>query len=289
MDSSNFFTIALILGGLALFCLVPFILFAVVVYFVTPQLRGWLDRFIIPNPAGLRQEVRALRATNPTLSDDELAKKIINLNALKAGLIGVLSGFGGAITSIGLTPVDITLSIRLQAHMIGLISCIYNRAEVEEQRLELNIYAILGATDTRQLNKIAGQVVQQLVLRTIIRALVKMVLQSFPFLGALAGFGINWLVTQTAGRVAVEWYKKNWTPSQVKELAGQAGAGAKLLGNQALKKVSAATRRSNSISNMENSLEASHGDLSDFPSPDASEDESKQLNIDGEEELAFSE
>lgn len=279
MDNSSLFTLVIIVGALTFACLTPLILLVLVAYLATPRLRGWLDRFVMPNPAGLRLEVAELRATHPGLNNDELVKKIINLHALKAGLIGGLSGLGGAITSIGLTPVDIAFSLRLQAHMIGLISYVYGHIEEDEEAFELSVYAILSAKHTRQLNRIAAQVVQQLVLRMIIRALIKLVLQSFPFLGALAGFGINLFVTQTAGRIAAEWYKKNWSPNQVKEVVG---TGARRLGNQAVKTVSSVTR-----TKLVPEVEHRNTPMQDNSVAFMPEDEPKNLNLGGDEKPAF--
>src|SRR5258708_40237437 len=79
------------------------------------------QRFIAPDVDDMKRRYDRLRADNSGLSDEALIRKIIHQQALKCGLVGAITGLGGFITLPIALPIDILLSMRIQAAMVQFI------------------------------------------------------------------------------------------------------------------------------------------------------------------------
>src|SRR5437667_8577310 len=72
----------------------------------------WLQRLVTPDISAMQRKLDALRAANPTLTNEGLIGTIIRQQAFKCGLIGAITGLGGFITLPIALPVDILMSMR---------------------------------------------------------------------------------------------------------------------------------------------------------------------------------
>src|SRR5262245_47570871 len=104
------------LGNLLLIALVIWVLIALlfVVFLVAVAFFAlrWLQRYIAPDIADMNKKLAALRAANPGVSTDVLVRRIVRQQALKAGIVGAITGIGGFVTLPITLPIDLIASLR---------------------------------------------------------------------------------------------------------------------------------------------------------------------------------
>src|SRR5260221_11977273 len=91
----------------------------------------------------MTQSLSDWRGTNPQASTDALVGKIIRRQALKCGIVGAITGLGGFITLPVALPVDILVSMRLQATMVQFIALLYEHGAPNTEELKLQTYMVM--------------------------------------------------------------------------------------------------------------------------------------------------
>jgi uncharacterized protein (DUF697 family) len=119
---------------------------------------------------------------------------------VKCGVIGAITGIGGFITlPIGL-PVDIILSLRLQAAMVDLIAAVYGHATDSEAEAKIRTFLIMSAGG--EISQRATGAAIKFLLRVIGKSFSKLI----PVIGAIISFAVDYSICQAVGRVAVRRY-----------------------------------------------------------------------------------
>jgi hypothetical protein len=192
MDNSlsNLLLVILVIG------VVMVILVVVAAYFVIRQ----LQRFTAPDLAEMRKKVADLQRDNPGASRETLIQRVIQEQSIKCGVVGAITGLGGFVTLPVALPVDILMSLRLQATMVQFIALMYGEVADTSQELKLQTYLVMaGGT---QVTETTFNLVMKFVLRIIGKSLSKLV----PVIGAVVGFIVNYGIAQATGNIAMRWY-----------------------------------------------------------------------------------
>lgn len=150
-------------------------------------------RYLKPNPYQLRKDLERLEKQYPFHSKEELAKLVVNKNALFLGLIGALSGLGGVFLALVGIPLDLSVSTLRQMKMVNMIAAIHGNEDLDPDVFEIQCMSlVLGGVG---------------VTKILTRIILKLVGTSIPGIGAIAGFVINWSVTKSIGETAILWNK----------------------------------------------------------------------------------
>ncbi|NWG17955.1 MAG: hypothetical protein HXY41_15105 [Chloroflexi bacterium] len=200
MTTSDLTTLFLI--GLALACIVPLIILGVMAVFLLTVGRRALNDFFDPDSASLRRYYERLRTDNPHLPADRLLARVIGRQSFRCGVVGAITGLGGFITLPIALPVDIVLSLRMQAILVDFIAELYGQGQVSERERQLRHYLILAGG--RRLSEAAFEVAMKFALRVLGKSLAKLV----PFIGAAVSFALNYAMVQGVGRLALARYAR---------------------------------------------------------------------------------
>src|SRR5258707_11941515 len=104
----------------------------------------WLQRLVTPDVGAMQRKLGALRAANPTLSNEALIGMIIRQQSFKCGVIGAITGLGGFITLPVALPIDILMSMRIQSAMVQFIALVYNQNETSADELRLQTTLVMS-------------------------------------------------------------------------------------------------------------------------------------------------
>jgi len=187
--------------------------------------------WMISNASGaIEGYVDKLKAQNPGISDDDLARKIVSRKAFKNGLVGAATGLGGLITLPLAVPVDLIASWRIQIFMAMSIAHVYG-LEPESADLRTDVYLILAGDSAKEALKRVGievtkgvtkKAINKYVTLEVMKRIWKVIpqkiitkageksLTSFmkmvPLLGAPIGFAFDYAMARTIGRNARYYY-----------------------------------------------------------------------------------
>lgn len=198
MATSDLTTLFLI--GLALACIVPLIILGVMAIFLLTVGRRVLNDFFDPDSTALRRYYERLRAENPRLPADRLLARVIGRQSFRCGVVGAITGLGGFITLPIALPVDILISLRMQAALVDFIAELYGQGQVSERERQLRTYLILSGG--RRLSEAALEVAMKFALRVLGKSFAKLI----PFVGAAVSFAFNYTMVQGIGRLALARY-----------------------------------------------------------------------------------
>jgi hypothetical protein len=188
---------------------------------------GWVASH---KPENIRAYVDNLRAQNPGISNDDLARKIVKRKAFKSGLVGATTGVGGLIVLPATIPIDLGLTWRIQAAVALSTAYAYgNTADTLD--LKTDLYLILAGDSAKEALKRAGievakEVTKRAVSRYVTRDVMKRVcavigrkivtkageksltslVKLVPLVGAPIGFAADWAATRTVGHYAIKYY-----------------------------------------------------------------------------------
>jgi uncharacterized protein (DUF697 family) len=182
--------------GIVVFCIMPLVLFALVVVMVRRYLRG----ISTPDIARITAEYEAMRAAHPGLTTDQLVRQVIRRQAFRCGVIGAITGFGGFFTLIIGLPIDILASTHIQASMVQFIATAYGRGRVSETELRARQLLILSGGG--RLVSSTSEATIAFATRFISKSLAKFI----PLIGAVISFAVNYAFAQAAGNLAQRWY-----------------------------------------------------------------------------------
>jgi hypothetical protein len=142
----------------------------------------------------------ALRARQPDISKEQLSNHIIRQQALRAGVVGAITGIGGFWTLPIALPVDLALSFQIQAQLVNFIAYLYNEHAPEGINARARTYLIM--TGSSQATQTTINYLTRLAVRVAGKSFSKMI----PLAGALISFVVNYIIVQVMGRAAVRWY-----------------------------------------------------------------------------------
>jgi uncharacterized protein (DUF697 family) len=192
------------LTNLLLYCGVPLLCLVVVLTIAALwALRvgsAALDRFIDVDTEKMQEQYAKLQAKNPGKTQAQLVEQFVHGQALKCGLLGALTSFGGLITLPITLPIDLVASVRIQATMVEFIAAAYGHTLRGKTEQQIQSYLIM--TGGLQASEGATRLIMRMVVRLLGQTFAKFV----PFFGAIVGFIVNYSFTRAAGRVAVMWY-----------------------------------------------------------------------------------
>lgn len=189
-----------------------------------------IDWAVTANTTKVRSYVDKLRQQNPGISNDALAKKILNRKAFKSGLVGAATGVGGILTLPVSVPADLVASWRIQATMAVAIACVYGH-DVNTTDFKTDVYLIMAGNTAKEALKRFGieasksvtkKAVQKYITREVMKKIWKVLgrkmitkagqksLTSFakmvPLVGAPIGFFFDWISTKAVGKFAIKYY-----------------------------------------------------------------------------------
>ena len=179
-----------------IYCVMPLIMFSIIAYIVTRHLR----HLTTPNVDQIAARYEEIRAAQPHLVREEILARIIRGQAVKAGEVGAITGLGGLMTLPITLPIDLLVSMRIQAATVQFMAEHYGHAEVSESELRIRRYLIMsGGT---RLARSGNRVLMDFMLRFVGRSLAKFI----PLLGAITGFAVNYALASASGSLAQQWY-----------------------------------------------------------------------------------
>lgn len=174
--------------------------------------------------------VDKLRSQNTNLSCEELAKKIVRRKSHKNGLVGAVTGIGGAITLPVAIPADLFGSWRIQIGMALAVARVYGH-DSSSVDVKTDIYLILAGDSAKEALKRAGieiskSVTKKAIDRYITREVMKKIwgivgrkiitkggeksMLSFtkmvPLVGAPVGYAFDWTAARAVGKHAITYY-----------------------------------------------------------------------------------
>lgn len=196
----------ILLGAFILLCALPFIIVLVVAFFAFRYGRKPLDDLLNPDTERLHKQLAEMRAAQPNAPTEQLIGRIIQRQALRSGLIGAITGLGGFFTLPIALPIDVLLSLRLQAALVNFIAHTYGHTNDDVEAQLRNQLIMAGGSRVTQ--SATGAVTGFLV-RVIGKSFSKLV----PFLGAALSFGVNYAFTQGVGRVTQRVYASRKLPT----------------------------------------------------------------------------
>lgn len=188
---------------LLIFCCVVPVLVVIVLAFITV----WTGyRFLSPilktDATKMRLRYEALQQAYPNANRDELVNKVIHEQSMKCAWVGALTSFGGIFfLPFGLV-IDIYTSLRIHTELVYFIAYMYGNHEIRE-----------GSQEQMVINQIittGGSQAMAAFRRVMVWIAEKVFAKLIPIVGALLGFIVNYALTQATGRVAMQYYSRDW-------------------------------------------------------------------------------
>lgn len=195
---------------------------------------NWLTKIVdwmIDNSIGdVTIYIQELRKKNVGISNDDLARKIVNRKTLKNGLVGAATSAGGFITLPIAVPADLIASWKIQIFMAMSIAHVYG-LEPDNADLRTDVYLILAGDSAKEALKRVGieiskgvtkKAIQKYITREIMVKIWKIVPQKIitkagqksmtsfmrmvPLAGIPVGFIFDYIATRTVGITAIHYY-----------------------------------------------------------------------------------
>jgi hypothetical protein len=207
---------------LAVCCVVPVVLLIIVSLMVIRTGQRW----VTPDLDELRGRFEKLRTQNPNLTTDQLVQKIIQQQAMRAGVVGAISSVGGLfLLPFGLI-IDLYTSARIQSTMLHFIAWAYSLQAPNRtvNIIGLNEALVLKAEERAQqfVLERSGVMTQRLYRQVIQIIVEKTFAKLIPGIGLLIGFLVNYSIARGIGTVAAQWYSGRLA-KQAEEVGRQIG------------------------------------------------------------------
>jgi uncharacterized protein (DUF697 family) len=161
--------------------------------------RRWVEDFVEPDVDKLHEKLVKLREKNPKADQRQLIAKVMHEQAMKCGIVGAVTGFGGFVTLPITLPVDILLSARFQASMVSFIAQTFGYENSVENKAAT--YAVM--TGSTEMSKVTTRMLGKYLPRFVGKLSSKLI----PVAGALLSFVVNYLITRAVGMAAIRWYR----------------------------------------------------------------------------------
>jgi uncharacterized protein (DUF697 family) len=195
-------------------CVLPLITLGIMAFVIFRFGQRQLERFVAPNTEALFEKYQKMYSDNPNVDTRVYVQRIVNQQAFKSGVVGAITGLGGFITLPIALPIDVLLSVQIQAAMIEFIAQAYGHPEDRDSRVAT--YMIMSGSGE------VTQMTSRVVMRYAVQRLTGKFLSKFiPLFGAVVGFLVNYSLARSTGWVAMQWYDRKNTQT-VDLPAGQA-------------------------------------------------------------------
>lgn len=194
------FVVFLIIGAVSL------VLLGVVSLWLLYQAKNLVARAVHPDLGALERSVAAMRRRFPDLDDDRLCKRLMRRQAFRSGLVGFATGFGGLPTLAFTLPIDVALTIRLQASLAHMLRMV--RGVPDEAIHEAGLWVLTAGG--QELASFSGAAVREMLVKAVSRTFLKFI----PLIGGVVGFALNWVSTQALGHLVERWLRR-YRDSQV--------------------------------------------------------------------------
>ncbi len=191
----------LLLIGFGLLCVLPLVVVLIAGFVLYRVGRQRLDGLVEPDVEKIQARYAQLQAQNPNISREALVSRIIHREALKCGLVGAVTGIGGFYTLPIALPVDVVLSLRIQAALVSFIAHAYGAGD-HPREAKLRTYLIMSGSS--EATQTTTRVFTGFLLRVVGKSFSKLI----PLLSALISFAVNYAIVQVMARVAVRWYSR---------------------------------------------------------------------------------
>jgi uncharacterized protein (DUF697 family) len=198
MTDNNWLPYALLFSFIC--CLIPLLIGGVLIILALQRGSEFIEKFVDVDEEKMRAQFNKLQSEKPNLSRDQLVEQFINSQALKCGIIGAITGFGGFVTLPITLPIDLLASIRIQATMIQFIATAYGQSNQSDLEKKAQGYLIM--TGGMQLTERTSS----LIMKLFVRLLEQFFAKAIPVVGAAVNFAVNYFFTRAAGRLAAKWY-----------------------------------------------------------------------------------
>lgn len=193
LDLGQTLLLLLILG-----CALPIITMVIVGFFVIRIGRRWLDETTTTDADTLYAQYAKLYQADPKADTEAIMRRLINRQAFRCGVIGAVTGLGGFITLPIALPLDMILTLRLQAATVGFIAEAYGfKADRDSAVASYLIMSTGGRVTNMGFN---------MAMRYIPRVIGKSLSKFLPLIGAAVSFMVNYFIAQSSGRLAMRWY-----------------------------------------------------------------------------------
>lgn len=189
----------ILLGAAILLCVLPLVIVLVVTFLAFRYGRKPLDDLLNPDTERLHKRFAELRAAQPNATTEQLIGRIIQGQAFRSGIVGAITGLGGFITLPIALPIDVLLSLRLQAGLVNFIAHTYGHTNDDMEAQLRNQLIMAGGS---RLTQSATSAATGFLVRVIGKSFSKLV----PFVGAALSFAVNYAFTQGVGRVTQRVY-----------------------------------------------------------------------------------
>lgn len=146
-----------------------------------------LARYLRPNPQDIERDRARLEQQAAQQGIDVAVSQYINQQALFLGLVGALTGLGGAFVMLLGMPLDLSVTTLRQMKMAHVIAALYGNQEVDRDQMEIRFMSLVagGAGAARILAKLIGT--------------------SIPVAGSVVNFAINYVTTKSIGATVQTW------------------------------------------------------------------------------------
>lgn len=190
----------ILLIAFALICVLPIVIVLVGGFFLFRAGQERFGDFVTPDSDKISADFAKMKAANPQLEQQKLIRKIIHQQALKCGIVGAVTGIGGFITLPIALPIDIALSLRIQATMVNFIALAYGHNKQSGYEEQVKNYLIMTGSSK------VSQTSSRLALNFLTRVIGKSMSRFIPVVGALISFVTNYIIVRVMGEAAVRWY-----------------------------------------------------------------------------------
>jgi uncharacterized protein (DUF697 family) len=162
-----------------------------------------LQTFVAPDISALQTQFAQLQTAQPNADKQAHVQRIIRQQAIKCGLVGAVAGFGGFVTLPIALPVDLLLSINIQATLVQFIASSYGQADANSTTSRLQTYLVTAGSTK------VTETTFSILVKFIARLFGKSLSILVPVIGAVVGFAVNYTIAQATGQAALRWYARN--------------------------------------------------------------------------------
>ncbi len=188
------FVIFLVIGA------VSFVLLGLVSLWLIFKAKNLIEQAVRPDLATLERRLATIRRRHPELDDEAVCKLLIRRHAFRSGLVGFVTGFGGLPTLPLTLPIDVAVTIRIQASLAHMLRMV--RGVPDEEIDEAGLWVLTAGG--QELASFSGAAVREMLVKAVSRTFLKFI----PLIGGIVGFGLNWLSTQALGRLVERWLRR---------------------------------------------------------------------------------
>lgn len=193
-------------------------------------LEAIIDWFVGVDHENIRGYVAKLRAQNPGITDDALARKVVGRKSLKGGLVGAATAIPGLLFLPVTVPADLIASWKVQVYLTLCVANIYGH-DSSTTDLKTDVFLVLAGDSAKEALKRFGigvgkaatkKAVDKYITREVMTQITKVIgrkiitkageksLTSFvklvPLVGAPIGFAFDWSATRVVGATAIRYY-----------------------------------------------------------------------------------